>query len=370
MEEFRVNQYITLKLEDNKTNIYVNEELFDQCKYLLLEIPIKTYEALEEIESVDEAAERLGKTLEGAGKKDIEIPPDVEFWGHCSNLQVWVENKYDTHLLHRSLAFPLLKKLTELGDLLAKIKLKEEIVKRFESGFFPVVEYLINEGYLRFFNNEEILDIFLESDKEKEAINGIKFLTKKNFALKANLDFFDDREPSFFFYELYFSITIQNKHIVGIDLTSCQLKKIPRPIFELSFLKKLYLDYNEITDIHEDIGKLTSLVDLSLKRNNLSYTPKSIIKLKFLKNLGFESNKLKEIPDIFNDSCSLEFIYLGYNDIDRIPETIGKCKNLKQLHLEYNNLRSIPNSISQLKSMEWLNLEGNDINKKKYNILE
>ena len=178
MKEFRVNQYITLQLEEDKTNIYVNEELFDQCKYLLLEIPIKTYEALEEIESVDEAAERLGKTLEGAGKKDIEIPPDVEFWGHCSNLQVWVENKYDTHLLHRSLAFPLLKKLTELGDLLAKIKLQEEIIKSLESCYFSVVEFLVNGGYLTYLTEPKLAYSFLESEEERTDLDHLNKVAK------------------------------------------------------------------------------------------------------------------------------------------------------------------------------------------------
>ena len=32
MKEFKVNDYITLKLEDDKTSIYVNGMLFQQCK--------------------------------------------------------------------------------------------------------------------------------------------------------------------------------------------------------------------------------------------------------------------------------------------------------------------------------------------------
>ena len=36
--EFKINKYITLKLENCKTNIYVEGELFNQCKFLLLNI--------------------------------------------------------------------------------------------------------------------------------------------------------------------------------------------------------------------------------------------------------------------------------------------------------------------------------------------
>jgi len=38
--KFQINQYITLKLEYNKTAIYINNERFINCKYLLLNIPI------------------------------------------------------------------------------------------------------------------------------------------------------------------------------------------------------------------------------------------------------------------------------------------------------------------------------------------
>ncbi len=41
MKEFNVNEYITLKLEDGRTNIYIKGELFRQCKFLLLNIPVE-----------------------------------------------------------------------------------------------------------------------------------------------------------------------------------------------------------------------------------------------------------------------------------------------------------------------------------------
>ena len=37
----------------------------------------------------------------------VDITPKQEFWAHCSNLQTWNENYYDTRLIHTNLAFPL-----------------------------------------------------------------------------------------------------------------------------------------------------------------------------------------------------------------------------------------------------------------------
>ena len=59
MKEFKVNKYLTLKLENGETNIYIDEEMFIQCKYLLLQIPIKTISTFDEIESIDKTAEKF-----------------------------------------------------------------------------------------------------------------------------------------------------------------------------------------------------------------------------------------------------------------------------------------------------------------------
>ena len=165
MREFIINENITLRLERSNTIIYVAGREFKQCKYLLIDIPINHISTFDEIDSIDEIKERLDHSLEPRGDSQgiihrIEkIPPEVEFWGHCSNLQVWYENNYNTRILDKYLAFPLLKKLTELGDPLAKKVFKEEIAKRFEFGYVPVIEYLLNEKYLEYLDDTELKSI-------------------------------------------------------------------------------------------------------------------------------------------------------------------------------------------------------------------
>lgn len=85
MQEFEVNDYLKVKLENGETNIYVKDQLFRQCKFLLLDIPVDKISSFEEIESIDEATERLDRTLEKIDDK--LIPSDVEFWGFLLNYQ-------------------------------------------------------------------------------------------------------------------------------------------------------------------------------------------------------------------------------------------------------------------------------------------
>lgn len=180
IEEFVINDCITLKLADNnQIDLFVNGELFNQCMYLFFNISEDNYKDYKYIDSVDEAAEILDTSMEGEGRIDIEISPETEFWGHCSNLQVWAENNYDTRLIHRNLAFPLLKRLTEVGDPIARRVFKEEIAKRIESGHLNIITFLLENNYFRFLNNNELKIVF-ENTAEKIERNILNSLTSDN----------------------------------------------------------------------------------------------------------------------------------------------------------------------------------------------
>ncbi|MFO8020539.1 MAG: hypothetical protein R6U96_18095 [Promethearchaeia archaeon] len=170
MKKYKINQYLTLKLEQGKTNIYINNKKVLHCKFLLLNIPVNDVSKYNEINSIDHAAEMLNKDLEiedNRKKNSKDISPDLEFWAHCSNIQAWAENDYDTRILHSNLSFPLLKKLAEAGDSLAEEVFKKEIASRFKSGYLPVMVYLVKEGYLDYFNWDESEELYASLSFEK-----------------------------------------------------------------------------------------------------------------------------------------------------------------------------------------------------------
>ena len=86
--EFRINKFITVKQENNEVNIYVNNEKFSQCKYLLLNIPISQIQEFDEINSIDEAAELLNQSLEGIEQQKTEQLMTIvtKLSTHISNL--------------------------------------------------------------------------------------------------------------------------------------------------------------------------------------------------------------------------------------------------------------------------------------------
>jgi len=166
--ELTINKYLILRIVNNEIKIFVNNEEFLGCAFLLLDLNVVDFPDYDEIGSIDEAALNLGRGAETTRPEELSV--EQEFWGHASNLQAWAELGYDTRILKSDLSFPLLKKLSEVGDPQAKKVFKKEIAERFSSHFFPVMEFLIKGEYLKHLNKEE-LKILMQNINPKEIKN-------------------------------------------------------------------------------------------------------------------------------------------------------------------------------------------------------
>ncbi|MHA1491371.1 MAG: hypothetical protein ACTSRI_17180 [Promethearchaeota archaeon] len=168
-------------------------QILSNCKYLLIQDPNdNSIVRDEDFLSIDRLAEKLDKFLEindSIEAQNYQIDSEVEFWAHCLNIQAWAENNYDTQMLHANLSFPLLKKLTIAGDPLAKEVFKREIFKRFKSGNFNVMTFLIKEGYLDYFDWDEIdllyKDVDFDTRKElQKQLKEAKKIPKNTFIIE------------------------------------------------------------------------------------------------------------------------------------------------------------------------------------------
>jgi len=309
-KEFKVNDYLALRLEpvwslqeqeegEQETVIYVVGERFRQCKFLFLDISVNEISSFDEIDSIDEAASKLDRSQERNKSFKRKIPPEVEFWGHCSNLQTWAEYNYDTRLLHSNLAFPLLKKLTEAGDPIAKKVFREEIAKCLERGYQPVVEYLKEENYFKFLSHEELIRA-LTTAEEAEALLTIEKKVEKPVEILTEL-----HEGKVGVFAI-----VKNRHIETLSLHKCNLEQIPIELKKLKKLETLYLTSNRI----------------SILRWRLEFT-------------------------------NLQYFYINNNQISLLPEWIGSLTSLKELDISYNPIEILPESITELKKIIHLNVE-------------
>ncbi len=184
MMEFSINPLLKLRLENDKTVIYINNRMFLQCKYLLMNPPSEfNEENHKKVKStnIDAQIKDLDHALEKEEDISIKIAPETEFWAHASNLQAWYENDYNTQVLHSNLAFPLLKKLSKAGDIKAKEVFKQEIIKRFRAGNISVMTYLVKEGYLNQLSIEQSDELYeeLDLDTRKKLQKSLQEASKK-----------------------------------------------------------------------------------------------------------------------------------------------------------------------------------------------
>jgi len=272
-KECVINEHITLKLERGQTRIYVNGNYFMHCLKLVLNIPRTDLEKVSELSSIDEFADIYqhrqsdgwltsdGELIE-VEEEDWElVSPEEEFIAHCSNLQAWIEYDYDTRLLKADLAFPLLKKLADEGDERARIRLKEEILKRYESGYKPVIVYLFVEKFFDYLTREELVEAILDSKN---------YLILKQLEEEFNIDFF--WVPNLYYYPEHYSVLLshrrfsaKNKAITSIDLHALDLTLIPPILTELKKLEIINIkDQNLDLNLKTNMNRLLSLKSLKL----------------------------------------------------------------------------------------------------------
>ncbi|MCP6719584.1 MAG: hypothetical protein KJI71_05205 [Patescibacteria group bacterium] len=288
LKRYKINEYLSVRLYERFTYIYIKEERFFSCMRLLLNILPSKLRQTRKIQSIDEAEEVLSNL-------DYEIAPEMEFLGHCSNLQVWVENGYDTRLLHRNLAFPLLKELTKAGDPLAKKVFKEEVIKRLLSGYLPVIEFLIENNYVDLLTIEELSNIFEDrnSKLQKNIIfdlnyrreNGLSYFVLKGFATHGviaanewiNRDMFNHLENQLFH--------VIHKLIRNFHLFDCFNKKILAKLLLEGDIKSLFLLLVQHNFDVLQIFSIKELDHLILKNQNLDFqSPLKIYILRKLKS--------------------------------------------------------------------------------------
>ncbi len=137
MRDFKVNNLITLKFQNHRTNIYIKGQKLNQRKFT----------SLKDIGKFDEVVSKLNDAL-------AKTPQG--FKNQCSNFQRWAENDYNRRILNSFIAFPLLRRLFNLNDSTAIKVYKEEVAMKFLTGNYYYISYMLNNGFLNLLSKEEL----------------------------------------------------------------------------------------------------------------------------------------------------------------------------------------------------------------------
>ncbi|TFF94662.1 MAG: hypothetical protein EU544_04205 [Promethearchaeota archaeon] len=268
---FNVDDYITLRLEEGKTVIYVGGKRFRQCARLMLTIPKVDLGEFEEIKSIDEAAELYqtlyeNKILE-TDDEDHSISPEQEFWGHSSNLHAWVENDYDTRLIHSNLALPLLKELNEIGAKRAKQRFREEVLNRYRYGNESTQSY-IERAFMTgiggpLFSTAEIISGTLSTE---ESLIMEEFERKSRFKYKLYSYRYGGMREHYFFNKLFFRVKRGYLRCLEVLLDAHTIPLLPK-LTTFKHLEHLFLYLDENIPNLEELN-LSSIETLSIYCTN------------------------------------------------------------------------------------------------------
>ena len=247
MKEFKVNEYITLKLENNETVMYINDKLeeYNICCGVLTNVwgdsPSSIEESEESLTSIIDTGQYQSSW---PPEIRIKITPEEEFWVYCSNLQVWAENNYNTDLLHYSASIPLLYRLVEIGVPSAKDTFKKEVLHRIKNGWGA--HFILMEDYLERteLTDEELIRGILDP-VESEALLEISKRTEQKYVLGIDFDGEDTIRQRPLYRNLmepilYFAVDNGHLRELEIELTK-ENRKIPQELLCFPYLHTLHI---------------------------------------------------------------------------------------------------------------------------------
>ncbi len=162
----------------------------------------------------------------------------------------------------------------------------------------------------------------------------------------------------------YFSIesALENtKDATILNLSGQDLLEIPKEILQLTNLKTLLLNNNQIKEIPPFLGALQNLEVLDLDSNLIRSLPSEIGSLKKLKRLDISNNEIDQVPASFENLQNLETLYLQFNKFTFLPQKILQLKNLKSLDISYNRLSDLGENIGNLSNLTYLNAQNNKL---------
>ncbi|KAJ3386281.1 Glucose-repressible alcohol dehydrogenase transcriptional effector [Entophlyctis sp. JEL0112] len=109
-----------------------------------------------------------------------------------------------------------------------------------------------------------------------------------------------------------------------LDIGGMHIRSLSPSIFNYAFLTTLYLNHNNLTQLHHDISRLRSLVVLDLSGNRISALPPEIGALISLKELLLFDNQISYLPVELGALFQLELLGLEGNPLSDPYATIAQ----------------------------------------------
>lgn len=154
---------------------------------------------------------------------------------------------------------------------------------------------------------------------------------------------------------------VQERSGTALQLSNLGLAEVPPQMFELTQLKRLYLDGNALTELPAEIGRLQQLEVLSVSSNQLTALPPEVGQLTNLTTLDLHSNALQSLPPEIGNLTQLRSLSLHGNGLTALPLEIGQLEEVTWLQLHDNRLVALPPEVGRLPNLHRLTVQRNPL---------
>ncbi|XP_053354850.1 volume-regulated anion channel subunit LRRC8E [Clarias gariepinus] len=152
-------------------------------------------------------------------------------------------------------------------------------------------------------------------------------------------------------------------NLATLELTGCELERLPSAIFSLTNLQQLDLKENRLTTVEEilSLQHCRRLCTLRLWHNSIRCIPEHINKLRSLETLDLSWNKIQRLSLHLCYCTKLRHLDLSHNQLASLPPEIGILQSLRHLSAAYNSLEVLPDELFSCKRLRTLELGNNRI---------
>ncbi|CAJ1415705.1 unnamed protein product [Effrenium voratum] len=157
----------------------------------------------------------------------------------------------------------------------------------------------------------------------------------------------------------------QLQQVEIIEISKCNLERIPPSLEELDGLMMLILSYNNIRKFSMELARCETLERIVLDWNQIGEVEPGIFSdLNFprLQVVNLSHNRLSILPADFPRTAAndLQYVDLSYNQLTSVPTALMQCRQLQELNLSHNKLTQLP-EVYELKKLKKLFLSFNEL---------
>lgn len=153
-----------------------------------------------------------------------------------------------------------------------------------------------------------------------------------------------------------------NNQVISLKYDDYNLTgSLPVEFTQLTELRELHLERNQLTVIPVEMSRLSKLQHLFLYRNHLTSLPVEMCYLTALQRLHLDSNRLTSLPVEIGCLSMLRELDLSHNQLTSLPSEICQLSALQVLSLNNNQLANLPSETSQLSALRFLMLQDNQL---------